>query len=152
MNPNDNTTASVGSGGERVDPAEFRALLLEARAVLDAVEALVRDSAGGEHAEWAPIHAEQTRLTYDALVEHYCAGDVAGLTTLVRGITSVGVPMAEAPPELREGADRVDDAADVLAGRALRIFPPLLDDDGFTDSAKTQLAQVLPAVAVELGL
>lgn len=136
-----------------VTPDDLRRLIREARAAVDAVEALPQAAAGEDDRAWADYRAGSIGARWQQLVETLPGGAPDTLNTVLNSIVSTVVPLEDAPEPLRPAADGAAELLNALAEDMQRTLDPLVDREraAYTDQASADISAAMRAVAAEFG-
>jgi hypothetical protein len=130
-------------GGRPIDPADIQLLVRGARDVIERVKGLRSVADSAESQEWADFRAERAENQWAELIATLRDRPSTYLPGALKSIITNGTPLAEAPADLQQAADRASGFAGRLALDYQRIILPLLGLDGLVrpevDSALTPL-------------
>lgn len=131
------------------EPEDIRLLVREARDVVDQLRRLPGAAESLESQHWAQNRADAASHQWAQLVSTLLSQTADYLPGALKAIFMNGVPLAEAPRELRPAADQARASANQLSRDFRRVILPMIGPDALmrpeVDTALTPIIREIGA-------
>lgn len=119
----------TASAGAPLGVEDARRLLDEARAVVEAVDAMVEQAADPDDRTWAAKVADSVHGRWADLLGVVARGDADTFDRILDAVAAVYVPLQDAPPALVPAAEIATAQTNALAGDLHATYRPVLEPD-----------------------
>lgn len=133
---------------QTIEPEDIRLLVREARDVVDQLRELPGAATSPESQRWAQNRADAASHQWAQLVSTLLSQTADYLPGALKAIFMNGVPLAEAPGELRLAADQARASANQLSRDFRRVILPMIGPDALM---RPELDTALTPIIREIG-